>query len=153
MTTYPIDYLKYTAAEGKDLLGYVTDRLGWLTVDHPEAEQEIEQLQDMLDRMLRMLVEAAATFCRDRADFDTYSDGRQVMTRVELENGNYMNYHWHPQPDHRDNRQHTILDRHECTSGVKRSVIVSADQFLDVVHHGPALQLVNDIPEADDHDD
>jgi hypothetical protein len=144
-TPNALDYLKYTAAEGKHLLEYVTDALGQLT-EHPKAEDEIETLQAMLDSVRNMLVQATATFCRDGDDMNTYSDGRRVETTIDLELGNRFEYRWHPQRDHRDNRPHTVLDGHECTSGARRSVIVAADQVLDVVSHGRGLHLVEEAP-------
>lgn len=131
-TPTPLDYLKYSAAEGKSVLEYVIDRLGWLTVTQLAAEGEIETLQDLLEEVLTTLVDAAAVFSRDRSDANTYSDGRKVSTRLELETGEFFEYRWHPQPDHRDNLPHT-----------RRSVIVSADQILDAIQGAP-LHLVGD---------
>lgn len=139
-TPNPVDYLKYNAAEAGSILEYVTDQLSWLTVDHPETEYEIETLQDALANVRDMLTQSAATFSRD---MNTYSDGRRVESVLELEKGSYFRYRWHPEPTHQDNRPRTIVDRHDCTSGERRSVIIAADQVLDAVDYTPRLQLVD----------
>ncbi|MGV0159892.1 hypothetical protein ACRU3B_10690 [Mycobacterium colombiense] len=141
-TTTPTagDYVKHTAAEGIDLLSYVEDRLGWLIDDDApiNADDEVEVLQDMLYSVRKMLRDTAARF----GDPYTYTDGRQVETSIEMELGNYYTHRWHPQTDHPDNRARTVLDRCECTSGYKHSVLVVTDQILDTVHHGRGLHLV-----------
>ena len=146
MTTIPnpVDYLKYVAAEGKHLLEAVEFASACLAGEGPEGECELEWVSGIIDKVKRMLIEAAATFCRDGGDMDTYADGRRVSSSLELEAGNIFEYRWHPYGDHRDNRPHTLLDRYEGTSGARHSVIVAADQVLDVVHHGRGLRLVDE---------
>lgn len=120
--------------------------LGCLTLERPLFEDEVERLQGALVCVRNMLIEAAATFCRDGADMNTYADGRSVESVVELELGNIYRHRWHPQRDHYDNRPHTLLASHECTSGARRSVLVAADQVLDVVDARPALRLIRQLP-------
>lgn len=136
------DWVKYTAAEGRNLLEYVMDRLGWLSADGQTIdEDEIEVLQDMLLTVRNMLRDNAARF----GDPYTYADGRRVETTIEMELGNIYGHRWHPWPDHPDNQPHTVLDRCECTSGTKRSVIVVTDQILDTVDHGRGLHVVPEV--------
>jgi hypothetical protein len=143
-TTQPTatDYLKYVAAEGKHLLDYVDDTLGCLTLERPLYEDEVEMFQSMIGAVRHMIVEAAAAFSRDGVDLNTYSDGRSVETTVELEKGNVFGYRRHPDPQHRDDRPRTVLDRWEASSGDKHSVFVELHQRLRVEHHGRGLHLV-----------
>jgi hypothetical protein len=144
----PVDYLKYVAAEGNALLNNAGNQLSAIDCD-PGSEQTIERVQDILDAVRHMLTQATATFCVDGHDFDTYSDGRTVCTRLELETGNVYEHLWHPYPGHGINQPQTVLDRYECTSGTKRSVLVVTDQVLDSVEHGHGLRLVDDIADGD----
>jgi hypothetical protein len=146
----PIDYLKYVTAEGNTLLNSAGDQLSGIFCDHPEAEADVERIQDILDVVRKMLIEATATFCADGTDFDRYSDGRATRSSLEMETGNVVEYVWHPQHDHRINRPHTYLDRYECTSGARRSVVVSGNGVLDSVDHGSGPQLVDDPQDSDD---
>lgn len=138
----PIDYLKYTAAEGRRLVEYVQDRLGGLTLERPLYEDEVEELQTMLDELRQLLAESAATFSRDGTDLNRYSDGRQIESVLQMELGNAFAYRWHPDPRHPDNQPHTIVEC-ECTSGARRTVLVAADQILDTIDHTPRLYLVD----------
>jgi hypothetical protein len=85
----------------------------------PDVERQIEGALAILDNVKRMLTEAAATFCSDGDDMDTYSDGRRVTSQLEMETGTIFEHQWHPQPDHRDNRPHTLLDRALRARGIR----------------------------------
>lgn len=132
VTISSTDYLKYAAAEGNAILEAALDSLGWLTVDHPEIEEQIERVQDMLDAVRNTLVESAAVFCRDGNDLNTYDDGRPVRTRLDLELGNYYEQRWHPYQDHRINRPHEVAT-FTTTSGKRKRVVVTAPGHLDAV--------------------
>jgi hypothetical protein len=145
----PVDYLKYAAAEGKTLIEMISNELCRDLV----ADDEVDRICDMLFAVRKLLHDAIAGFCGSREDMNTYTDGRKVETFVELEFGNHFTYCWHPDPAHRDNRPRTVLDHVECTSGAKHSVIIAADQVLDVVHHHAGLRLVQQVDTAGDGDD
>jgi hypothetical protein len=135
MTTYPIDYLKYVALEGGERLEYIDFKLSAMTIDHPGTGPEIEDLHQLLDNVRYLLADAVRACSPAPADQYTYSDGRQVMSRVDLEPGNYTTYVWHPDPFHPDNQAHTAMERVECTSGTTRSVIVAGAGVVDVATH------------------
>lgn len=136
------DYLKYCAAEAKAHLDYVRDRLGQSDPQHPLHEDEIETMQDFLAEVQQTVIEAAAVFCRDGKDFDTYSDGRPVRTQLETEPGVVFEYRWHPQPDHPDNHPHNIYTAERGRDRRRRTVFVTAPGVLDSITVGPALTVV-----------
>jgi len=146
-TTSPnaVDYLKYAQAEGDSLLVYAADALAQLPVDgHPEIESAIDTVQSVLDAARHMLAEAAAAFCRDGSDLDTYADGRPVRTRLDLDPGNYYEHVWHPWIEHRINRRQEIAGAVTTTSGRRKHIVISAPGVLDAVDARPGLRLVTD---------
>jgi hypothetical protein len=85
-----LDVLKYLARHIRRTVDWTTDGLSGKEIyadEHPEIEA-IEDLADETEKLLGPLAEA----------WDRYSDGRQIMLRVEIENGHHYEHIWYPDP-------------------------------------------------------
>ncbi len=90
MTYTSLDVLKFLIRDLERTLDWTLDSLGeqGLAVDaHPELEA-IEALGAEAARLCGPLVEA----------WNRYSDGREVLTTVEIENGHVYSMLWNPDP-------------------------------------------------------
>ncbi|MEU2013047.1 hypothetical protein [Nocardia sp. NPDC019302] len=85
-----LDALKYLIRRVEDTVDWTTDSLfgkGISSDDHPEIEA-ISQLVDVIGDILGPLSEA----------WGHYADGREIVTRVEIEDGHGFEHVWHPDP-------------------------------------------------------
>jgi len=85
-----LDALKYLVRHVERTVDWTTDGLSGKEIygdDHPEVDA-IHRLVDDLGEVLAPLSEA----------WGTYSDGREITTRVEIEPGHHYEHLWHPDP-------------------------------------------------------
>ncbi|WP_280265369.1 hypothetical protein [Nocardia wallacei] len=89
------DALKYLVRRAKSTIEWSTDSAAWqLAFERPsgvDLEPELEALHGFLDEVDKVLGPIALAW-------SNYSDGRPVMTRVEIEHGSVYEHLWHPDP-------------------------------------------------------
>lgn len=135
------DWLKFVVAYTTVGVDGIGDRFATFIDRHPGDEAEIRSLLGLLQNVRDRAVEAVAVSFA--VDDDRYSDGRQVLSSLEIEPGSPgrrpigFSYCWHPQPDHWMNQPHVLVDRHVFPSGRRRSIVVSSPGVLAVIDHGP----------------
>lgn len=94
-----IDALKYLAYEVETTVGWTVESLADDGVDedrHPQIG-EIWGLIEMVREVLGPIPEA----------WNNYSDGREIVSRVEVEPGLTFSHCWHPDPDRNKPQVHT----------------------------------------------
>lgn len=130
----PVDYLKYVMAEAVSRIEAAQYALSCDAWDMPaEVAERLEAtVQGRLDGVRRIVTEAAAVFCRDGRDMNTYSDGRPVKSRHEIDHGTYAEYVWHPHAGHPDN-QPQQLHPTATQDGRRKLLVIAAPGVLDSI--------------------
>ncbi|WP_280393181.1 hypothetical protein [Nocardia wallacei] len=82
-----MDVLKYLARQVRRTVDWTTDAMAGDGIDRPELDTLCD-LADDVDALLGPLVEA----------WNQYSDGRPVLTKVDIERGHVYEHIWHPDP-------------------------------------------------------
>jgi hypothetical protein len=137
----PTDSIKFIASEGMAHLDYVIDQLAQLASFNEMNPERSEELCSMLEMVQGAIREAADAHSDGR---NSYSNGRPVQTRLEMEHGNIYVHSWHPDRTDRRNQPHQI-GPYKCSSGTYRTILINGPGFIDVVHEPrPALRLVED---------
>ncbi|MGY2019367.1 hypothetical protein [Nocardia gipuzkoensis] len=89
------DALQWLAYRVKSVVGWTTDSIAWSSLDNcpgDDHEPELTALGDLIEEMnavLSLLV----------GHWGKYSDGRDVVTRVRIEDGHELSHLWSPDLD------------------------------------------------------
>jgi hypothetical protein len=134
----PTDSLRYLTARSSKTLDFVIDRIGWDGLTEGDYEDLAATLEGIKVE-LREHLYAHTGLPR------TYDDGRGVESAVQMELDTTYEHVWHPDAAHSINQPHVVLDKIECSSGVRRSVMVTSGENL-VVH--PRREVAYSVAEA-----
>lgn len=124
------DWLKFIRSQGTATLEFISD---WIA-GHPDiADDQADDLCAAVDSVRQLVLDVPI------ANPDRYSDGRRVVTDLELEVGNVCRHTWLPDPARNPPNEF----RTQTTSGARKRVLIVCDQVLDVIEEKPNLQLVD----------
>ncbi|MBF6350333.1 hypothetical protein IU448_15100 [Nocardia flavorosea] len=141
MTAYnSLDALKYLARRMRSTVDWTTDSM-WASLS---AESGLS-LDIELDALGQLVTDMDSLLGSVALDWDRYSDGRPVTTRVDIEFGHRYEHLWHPDPA--QNKAEVLNGRRLADPGEDRGsweIHISPPSTLHVVllPPKPALRAV-----------
>lgn len=127
------DVVRYMAAASDDRLAGVVHRLVALAAE--TGSTELAELHHMVMHVRGIIQQSAVLFSPEGLDHARYDDGRKITSAVDLEPPNYYRHVWHPDPLHRENQPHTVVDRYRFPGGAVWSVRVTEPGVLEAICH------------------